>query len=277
MANVLPIEKQTMAIHALCEGSSIRSVERMTGIHRDTIMRLGVKVGDACKTMMDEKLRNLECGEIQVDEMWGFIGKKRTNVTPSDNKNEVGDVWTYVAIDAETKLIPCFAVAKSRNHWETKSFLLDLQMRMKNRIQLSSDSMNRYEEAVIQTFGENVDYGQIVKTYSVTNLTKEAAGRYSPADVVEVKRTAMWGQPKMKKISTSYVEKQNHTMRMHCRRLSRLTNAFSKKLENFQAAVSLNFAYYNFVKTNGAIRCTPCMAAGVTNDFWKVEDLVKLV
>jgi IS1 family transposase len=275
MANVLSKEKQSMAIHALAEGNSIRSIERMTGIHRDTIMRLGVRVGEACQTLMDEKMRNLELTNVQVDEIWGFIGKKQKEVKKTDNRAEVGDVWTFIALDSETKLIPSHVVGK-RDLYHATIFMEDLASRLKNRIQLSSDGLSAYVAAVERGFGAEVDYGQIVKTYSVTNLTKEAAGRYSPAEVVAVERAPITGSPEHKSISTSLIEKQNHTLRMHCRRLTRLTNAFSKKLDNFKAAVALNFAYYNFVKVHGTIRCTPAMAAGVTNEIWKVSDLVEL-
>ena len=273
MANILPIEKQVMAIHALAEGSSIRSIERMTGIHRDTVMRLGVKVGEACQTLLDEKMRNLELTEIEVDEVWGFIGKKQKNVTDED-KNK-GDVWTFIALDSKTKLIPSHVVGK-RDSYHANMFMEDLAARVINRPQISSDCLKAYREAVERGFGSTANYGQIVKSYSVTNLCKEAAGRYSPAEVVKTEKTVITGNPNINTISTSHVEKQNHTLRMHCRRLTRLTNAFSKKLENFKAAVALNFAYYNFVKVHGSLRCTPAMAAGVSNNIWTMSDLVEL-
>lgn len=275
MANILSLEKQATAIHALCEGSSIRSIERMTNIHRDTIMRLGVRVGEACAAMMDDKMRDLDLSEIQVDELHGFIGKRQKNLKEDDNRREMGEIWTFIAMDKQTKLIPSHLVGK-RDRYHTNVFIEDLASRMKKRIQLSSDAHSPYFEAVERVFATQVDYAQIVKTYSVVNLNKEASGRYSPAEVVKTEKTVLIGQPDPKKITTSHIEKQNHTLRMHCRRLTRLTNAFSKKLENFKAAVALNFAYYNFVKVHGAIRCTPAMAAGVSNDAWSVSDLVSL-
>lgn len=275
MANILPLEKQTLAIHALAEGNSIRSIERMTGVHRDTIMRLGIKVGTACAEMMDSKMRDLEINDIEVDEIWGFIGKKKANLKPEDNRAEVGDVWTWIAMDKKTKLIPSHVVGK-RDKYHATIFMRDLASRLKNRVQISSDGLDSYVDAIERGFGSEVDYGQIVKTYSVENLSKGNVGRYSPAEVVKVEKTSVYGSPVMSTVSTSHIEKQNHTLRMHCRRLTRLTNAFSKKLDNFKAAVALNFAYYNFVKNHGSIRCTPAMAAGVANDFWKVEDLVRL-
>lgn len=271
MANILATEKKIAAVSALCEGMSIRSVERISGVHRDTIMRLGVRVGEACQIFMDENLRELSCERVQVDELWGFIGKKQAKVTANDS-SEVGDVWTFVSIDADTKLVPTFHVGK-RNKATATAFIDDLAGRMKNRIQLSSDSLNAYVDAVERGFGDNVDFGTIVKTYTRSDLVP---GRYSPPDILRVRKSKVLGNPAMRDISTSYVEKQNHTMRMHCRRLSRLTNAFSKKLENFKAAVALHFAYYNYVKTHGALKCSPAMAAGVMPGFLTVADLVEM-
>jgi IS1 family transposase len=271
MANILSKEKQTMAIHALCEGSSIRSIERMTGIHRDTIMRLGVRVGDACREMMDDKLRDLTLNHVQVDEIWGFVGKKQRTVKNKQEAKEKGDVWTWIALDSDTKLIPSYVVGK-RDNYHATVFMEDLASRLKNRPQISSDGLNAYIGAIERGFGSNVDYGQIVKTFA----TDEAVGRYSPPEVVRVDKAIISGRPDQGQISTSLIEKQNHTLRMHCRRLTRLTNAFSKKLDNFKAAVALNFAYYNFVKMHGTIRCTPAMAAGVVGDIWRVSDLVEL-
>ena len=273
MANTLPLEKQVLAIHALAEGNSIRSIERMTGIHRDTIMRLGVKVGQACEALLDKKMRNLELGSIEVDEIWGFIGKKQKMVRRGDDKHEVGDVWTYIALDVQTKLIPSYVVGK-RDAYHTNAFMFDLSARIKNRVQISSDSLASYASAVERGFGAGVDYGQIVKTYASDERYPQ--GKYSPPEVVSVEKSVIMGAPRESLISTSHVEKQNHTLRMHCRRLTRLTNAFSKKLENFKAAIGLNFAYYNFVKTHGAIRCTPAMAAGVMPSALTVRDLVEM-
>jgi len=268
MANILPVEKQALAIGALVEGSSIRSVERMTGIHRDTIMRLSVRVGQACQTMMHETMRELPCAKIEVDEIWGFIGKKARSIGPTDGPT-LGNVWTFVAIDPESKAVPSFHVGK-RDYASTQKFISDLSLRMANRIQLSSDAMNHYEAAVEESFGDEVDYGQIVKTYR----SAETEGRYSPPKIEFVSRTAIKGSPQ--RIGTSIVERQNLTMRMHCRRLTRLTNAFSKKLENFEAAIALHFAYYNFVKIHSSVRATPAMALGVSSRLWTVNDLVDL-
>ncbi len=271
MANNLDNEKKVLAVSMLCEGSSIRAIERMTSIHRDTVMRLGVRIGEACAKIQDSKLRNLSSREIEVDEIWGFIGAKRKN---AERAGAYGDVWTFIALDRDTKLIPSFVVGK-RDMYHSRAFMDDLASRLANRIQLSSDAMTSYADAVEGGFGCDVDYGQIEKTYSVSNLNKDAASRYSPAEVVKTERVVINGMPDIRRITTSHVEKQNHTLRMHCRRLTRLTNAFSKKLENFQAAVALNFAYYNFCKVHGAIRCTPAQAAGVEQSIWTVSELVE--
>jgi len=271
MANALANDKKVMAVSMLCEGASIRSIERMTGIHRDTIMRLGVRVGSACKKIMDEKMRNIPAKQIEVDEIWGFIGAKRRNAERTGN---YGDVWTFLALDADSKLIPSFIVGK-RDRYHAKTFMEDLAGRLTNRVQLSSDALAAYPDAVECGFGSEVDYGQVVKTYSLSNLNKEAAARYSPCEVVKVEKIVVNGMPDAKRITTSHIEKQNHTLRMHCRRLTRLTNAFSKKLENFEAAIALNLAYYNFCKSHGAIRMTPAQAAGIEASAWTVAELVE--
>jgi len=272
MANNLTTEKKVMAVSLLAEGSSIRSIERITGVHRDTVMRLGVRVGEGCKRVMDARMRNLNCQRIEVDEIWGFVGKKKKNVTSRDSWK--GDAWTFIAIDADTKLIPSFLVGRRENN-VAREFLRDLESRLANRVQLSTDSMRGYVDAVETAFGADVDYGQVVKTYSVVNLSQPASGRYSPADVVKIERTAIIGSPEMRNVSTSHIEKQNHTLRMHCRRLTRLTNAFSKKWENFEAAVALSFGYYNFCKKHTAINCTPAMEAGVESSQWTVAELLE--
>lgn len=274
MANHLNLETKTVAVSMLCEGNSIRSIERITGVHRDTIMRLGVRIGEGCRQIMDGKMRNLPCRLIQVDEVWGFVGMKQKTALRRHSKAGVGDVWTWVALDSETKLVPTFAVG-DRSGYMADCFIEDLASRLSHRVQLSSDALRAYTDAVERAFGAGVDYGSIVKTFSHSDLEEQR--RYSPPEVMNVKRIPVAGNPVVDLISTSHVEKQNHTLRMHCRRLTRLTNAFSKKLENFKAAVALHYAYYNFVKSNIAIRCTPAMSAGVTNTFWTVRDLIEMI
>ena len=273
MANVLGIEKQVSAISALAEGVSIRSVERMTGIHRDTIMRLGIRVGEACASMMDSKMQNLDCRVLQLDEIWGFVGMKQKHATPQDRRDGRGDVWTFVAIDAESRMVPCYFVGK-RDSYHATCFVEDLASRLSARPQISTDGLSAYREAVERGFGAEVDYGQVIKIYKEPEIVEQR--RYSPPVCIEAKKYAVYGEPDRLLISTSYVERQNLTMRMHCRRLTRLTNAFSKKLENFKAAVGLHFGYYNFVKVHSSLRVTPAMAGGVTDRLWTVRELVEL-
>ena len=271
--NILKAEKQEAIISGLVEGCSIRSIERMTGVHRDTIMRLLVSVGNACDKLMDSTMRNLICSDIEVDELWSYVGKKQRHVTMRDNPNEVGDFYTFVAIDSETKLIPTYRIGK-RDLPTAKAFITDLSSRLSNRIQLSSDKLNSYVEAVEAGFGADVDYGQIVKTYEAEPI---GPGRYSPPKVVSTTKEYIMGNPDFDKICTSFVERQNLTMRMQMRRFTRLTNAFSKKLENLKAAVALHFAHYNFVRIHRTIRMTPAMKAKLTNTLWTIRDLVELV
>src|SRR2546429_4906935 len=238
MANNLPKEKQEIVIGALAEGTSIRSIERLSGIHRDTIMRLGVRVGSSCKQILDEKMRGLNCSSIEVDEVWGFIGKKRRNATATHRAKGLGDVWTFMGIDRETKLIPSYVVGQ-RDRYHAHMFMEDLASRLTNRIQLSTDAMDKYSDAVERAFGVEIDYAQIVKEYS-TPIGQEVQRRYSPGELRAVHKTAMTGTPSPDKICTSYVERANLTIRMHCKRLARLTLAFSKKLPNFKAAIALN-------------------------------------
>jgi IS1 family transposase len=271
MANILDKGKQIAVIGALAEGSAIRQIERMTGVHRDTIMRLGVKIGQSCAALLNAKMRDLTCHHLQFDEIWGFIGKKEKHVRPSDSP-DYGDVWTFCAIDADSKVVPTFRVGK-RNAATANAFVEDVSSRLRNRVQISSDALRAYVDAVELSFGADVDFAQIIKTYEVDdNSTPER--KYSPSEVVSVEKRRISGYPDMRLASTSYVERLNGTTRLHMRRLTRLTYAFSKKLENFKAAVALHFAYYNFVKNHKSLRCTPAMAAGIERDFWSVENLV---
>jgi IS1 family transposase len=274
MANTLPKDKQIQVTAALAEGNSIRSIERMTGIHRDTIMRLGVKIGQGCARLLDEKMRNLDCHRLELDEVWGYVGKKMRHWQIGDDPT-YGDVWTYCAIDADTKLVPSYRVSSTRDHYNTTEFIADLASRLNNRVQISTDAMNSYEEAIETVFGMDVDYGQIVKTYQSEDGRKEynPERRYSQPRIASSKKTAMAGSPEWALISTSYVERLNASTRLHMKRLARLTHAFSKKFENFEAAVALNFAAHNFVKTHRTLKMTPAMMAGVTNDFWSYGDL----
>jgi IS1 family transposase len=271
MANILNTDKKIAVIGALAEGSSIRSIERITGVHRDTIMRLGVKVGQGCTAMMDAKMRNLSCQRLELDEIWGFVGKKERSVKVGDSA-EVGSVWTYCAIDADTKLVPAFMVGL-RNPATTQAFVKDVAERMAYRVQVSTDGLRHYVAAMDKAFGTEVDYAQIIKIYGNDQVDNR---RYSPpSGVTSAKKLIYTGNPNEDLISTSYIERLNATTRLHMRRLTRLTLAFSKKHENFVAAVGLHFAYYNFVKRHNTLRCTPAMAARVSGTQWSVGDLVE--
>lgn len=273
MANILPIEKQTAVITALAEGNSIRSIERMTGIHRDTVMRLGARVGENCERIMDRQMRNLYCRVLQMDEIWGFVGMKQKHATKEDRAKGMGDVWTFVCIDAESRMVPAYLVSSARDRHSASVFCEDVAARMNDRVHLSTDAFHSYKEAIRAAFDGGVDYGQVVKVYSEEKV--HTLGRYSPPKLVRIRRVPKLGDPEKELISTSYAERQNLTMRMHMRRLTRLTNAFSKKLDNFRAAVGLHFGYYNFVRVHKSLRCTPAMAGGVTDRVWSVRDLIE--
>jgi IS1 family transposase len=272
MANVLNTDKKIAIIGALAEGSSIRSIERITGVHRDTIMRLGVKTGKGCMSLMDAKMRNLHCRRLEMDEIWGYVGRKENHRMRSDNP-EYGNIWTWCVIDADTKLVPTFKVGE-RGRKTAHEFVRDVASRMAYRVQISTDGLNEYVSAIEEAFGADADYGQIIKTYG-HEVTED--NRYSQPEVVAAEKKVVSGHPNVDLISTSYIERLNATTRLHMRRLTRLTLAFSKKRENFEAAVGLHFAYYNFVRRHNTLRCTPAMAAGVVGTFWSVGDLLEAV
>jgi IS1 family transposase len=255
--NRVPLARRVQVINCLVEGNSIRSTERMTGTHRDTICRLLVEVGEGCAKLMDEQMRELSCRRIEVDEIWAYVGKKQRHLTPLDDPRRVGDQYTFVALDPESKLIPAYRVGK-RDLPTATAFITDLSERLANRIQLSSDALAAYVEATERAFGADIDYGQVVKFYEAEPVGR---GRYSPPHVVGAER--------------SVIERQNLTMRMSMRRFTRLTNAFSKKVENLRAAVSLHFAHYNFVRVHRSLRVTPAMEAGVSDRLWSLDELVE--
>lgn len=273
MANVTKREKKAAIIKALVEGCSIRSIERMTGTHRDTIMRLMVKVGQACERLLDEMMTDLPCIEIEVDEIWGYVAKKQRHVTADDDPSVVGDTWTFVAIDPDTKIIPSFKTGK-RDAATTREFIEDLASRLRNRVQINSDAFRLYAAAIDRAFGDAEDYAHVVKSYETEPA---GSGRYSPPKVIEVEKVAVRGNPDLDIASTSYVERQNLTIRMSNRRMTRLTNAFSKKLENHKAAMALHFAHYNLCRVHRTLRVTPAMEAGITDHVWTVEELLDTV
>ena len=268
--NVLPYDKKIAAISALTEGVSIRATERLTGIHRDTIMRLGVRVGEGCALVHDRLMRDLQVARIELDEVWSFVGKKQKRVTRDDGA-DVGDQYLFTAMDATGKAILSYTVGK-RTAENTQAFVADLRERVINRPNISSDAFNAYPEAVELAFGDNVDYGQIVKVFH-GEPGPDAARRYSPGYVVGVNRRWVTGSPK--RICTSYVERSNLTVRMQSRRFTRLTNGFSKKLRNHEAAISLFIAHYNLCRVHETIRMPPAMALGVTDHIWTIGELIE--
>jgi IS1 family transposase len=240
-------------------------------VHRDTVMRLMVEAGTGCKALMDAEMRDLTCKRIQVDEIWAYVAKKQRHLAANDDRSRVGDQWTFVALDPDTKLVPAFRIGK-RDLGSATAFMNDLAERLTNRVQLSSDALAAYVEATEDAFGADVDYGQAVKFYEADPV---GPGRYSPPHVVRQEKSVVTGRPDPDHISTSLIERQNLTMRMSIRRFTRLTNAFSKKVENHKAAVALHFTHYNFVRWHRTIRCAPAMAAGVSNHLWSMEELVE--
>jgi len=270
--NMLDIEQQSRVIGALVEGNSIRSVERMTGIHRDTIMRLTVRVGDGCAALMDREMRNLNCQRLQLDELWAFVGMKQKRASQLADRGEFGDAYTFVALDADTKLVPCFHVG--RRTWpDTEAFITDLRSRLACRPQITTDAFQAYYPAIKEAFEGKVDYATITKVFASELNT--GRGRYSPPSMVGAEKEWLIGQPDEAAISTSYVERQNLSVRMECRRFTRLTNAFSKKLANLKASVALHYAHYNLVRIHRTLRMTPAMAAGVADHLWTVQELIE--
>jgi IS1 family transposase len=271
--NKLTKEEQVRVVACLVEGNSLRATVRMTGIHRTTIQKLLVELGAACSEYQDKAFQNLNCKVLQVDEIWSFTYCKEGNI-PEHLKGQdgIGDTWTWVAIDADTKLIPCWHVGQ-RGYNDACAFVDDLKGRLANRVQLTSDGHKPYLKAVKEAFGSEIDYSVLQKIYGVPDYAR----RYSPPVCIGARRRKVIGNPEKSLISTSFVERQNLTMRMSMRRFTRLTNAFSKKMENHEAAIALHYMYYNFARIHQTLRCTPAMEAGVSNHLWTLEEIVALI
>ena len=273
--NQLTTERRAAVIAALVEGNSLRGTSRITGVARMTVEKLLREVGAACAAYHDANVRNVKAQRIQCDEIWAFCYAKNRAIKddPSirERNKDAGDVWTWTAIDADTKLIVSWLVA-DRNLPSAIAFCQDVRERLANRVQLTTDAYRLYLTAVDKAFGVDVDYAQLHKIYA-----SETTGRYSPPKIVGVKAASATGSPDPRHISTSYVERQNLTMRMHMRRFARLTNAFSKKLEMHAASVALHFMHYNFCRIHQTLRVTPAMESGLTDRVWEISDLVALV
>lgn len=273
--NKLSIEKKAQIINLLVEGNSLRATSRICDVSINTVTKLLVEVGAACEKFHHETVVNINSKRVQCDEIWSFIYSKEKNI-PEGMEDVAGDVWTWTAIDADSKLIIDWHVA-DRSLEAAKEFMIDVAGRLKNRVQLTTDGYKPYLETVYNAFDLDIDYSMLVKIYGGADGTSPSERKYSAAQYTGSKKTWISGEPDSKHISTSYVERQNLTMRMHMRRFTRLTNAFSKKIENHCHAIALHFVYYNFVKQHKTLRVTPAMAAGLTKKFMSIEDIVSLV
>lgn len=272
--NKLPIEKRTQIISLLVEGNSLRATTRVTGVSRTTILKLLVAVGRACQQFHNDTVHHLLSERIQCDEIWSFVGcKEKAKEQGADGQ---GDVWTWVGMDADSKLIVSWLVG-DRDVEAATIFMHDIKDRLTNRVQLTTDGHRPYLKAVSEAFDYDVDYAMLVKMYGGSEGNTETERKYSPAECTGCKKTRVMGDPRPKFISTSYIERQNLTMRMHMRRFTRLTNAFSKKIENHCYAIALHFVYYNFAKIHQSLSVTPAMQAGLTKKPMTIEDIVNLV
>lgn len=272
--NKLSVAKQVQILSMLCEGSSMRSISRVVDVSINTVTKLLVDAGEACLALHDDQVRNVTASRIQCDEIWSFCHAKQKNVATAKAAPEgAGDVWTWTAIDADTKLMVAYFVG-DRGAESAMWLMDDLRGRLANRVQLTTDGHKAYLEAVEGAFGGDVDYAQLVKLYGPTMTPP---GRYSPAECIGARKVTVEGKPDKAHVSTSHVERMNLSIRMQNRRFTRLTNAFSKKLDNHIHALALYFAFYNFVRIHKTLKVTPAMAAGVTDKLWSMEDIVALV
>ncbi len=272
--NKLPLSTRVQILQLLCEGSSMRSISRVTGVSINTVTKMLVDAGTVCMEFHDKHAVNVTAKRVQVDEIWSFTYAKQKNVeTAKAAPDHAGDTWTWTAIDADTKFIVSWLVGP-RDATSAMLFMKDVSNRLSGRVQLTSDGLKSYLDAVDASFGGFVDYAQLVKLYGATAA---GAGRYSPPECVGIRKKLISGNPKEVHVSTSFVERQNLSMRMHMRRFTRLTNGFSKKVERHLAAVSLYFVFYNWMKIHKTLRVTPAMAANLTDKLMGFEDLVALI
>lgn len=274
LMNKLSTEKRVQLLSCLVEGNSIRATARMTGVAFNTVLKFVSDAGHACAVYQNEVFRNLTCKRLQCDEIWSFVGCKAKNLTDENADNGWGDVWTWTAIDADTKLVPCWYVG-TRDASAAFRFMHDLKDRLANRVQLTTDAHRAYLSAVDSAFRNEIDYAQLVKLYGAGPENPQT--RYSPPACIGTRKNVMTGEPDAAHVSTSFVERQNLTMRMSVRRFTRLTNGFSKKVENHEHAIALHFMHYNFCRIHQSLRVTPAMEAGIADHVWELEDIVKLM
>lgn len=265
--------QRARVINCLVEGNSIRATVRLTGVAKNTVVKLLTDVGLACSIYQDKAFRGLTCKRIQCDEVWSFVGSKEKNTTKESKAKGWGDCWTWTALDSETKLIPCWYVG-TRDAGAAHHFMHDLAARLAHRVQLTTDGHRPYLSAVADAFGTEVDYAQLVKIYGEGPKTE---ARYSPAQCMGARKARVTGSPEYAHVSTSHIERSNLTIRMGNRRFTRLTNAFSKKVENHEHMLALFFCYYNFCRIHQSLRVTPAMAAGISSRVWDISDIVLLV
>lgn len=270
--NRLNTAKRVAVVSALVEGNSIRATARMTGVCKPAILKLLADLGPVCAEYHDRIVRSVKSERVQVDEIWQFVGAKAKNTKPEKKAEGWGDTWTWVAMCADTKLIVSWFVGQ-RDYTAAYNLMIDLSARLSNRVQLTTDGNRLYVEAVRVAFGRQIDYAMLKKHYGF----EQQETRYSPAKIVSIETEVIKGTPEPKHISTSFIERQNLTMRMSIRRFTRLTNAFSKKLENHAYSVALHFVHYNFCRIHKTLRVTPAMAAGLSFHVWSIEDLVRLL
>jgi IS1 family transposase len=274
--NILATDKRAQILNCLVEGCSMRSTSRLTGAAKKTVERMLVSAGTACAEYMEKSMRNLNCKLLQVDEVWSFTYAKQKNVPEHlQGRKDVGDTWTWVAIDSKSKLIPCWHVGK-RDASDAYVFINDLAERLASRVQLTSDGLRAYVEAVEGAFGSEIDYAQLVKLYG-NEQGQGGEVRYSPPVCTGARKVRISGRPVKALVSTSHVERQNLTLRMNNRRFTRLTNAFSKKLESHKHAAAIHFMHYNFCRIHQTLRVTPAMEAGLTDHVWTLEEVVALI
>ncbi|MBI4246340.1 MAG: DDE-type integrase/transposase/recombinase [Candidatus Rokubacteria bacterium] len=273
--NRLPLERRAQIVGMLAEGNSLRSTSRMTDVSINTVTKLLLDVGATCEQYQDKALRGLKSRRVQCDEIWAFVYAKARNLPEKyAGAFGYGDVWTWVALDADSKLIPSWAVGR-RDAFTAQAFIRDLADRLATRVQLTTDGHKVYLEAVEGAFGSEIDYAMLVKVYE-GDSGREAQARYSPPSCLGTRTVCITGQPDARHISTSFVERQNLSMRMGMRRFTRLTNAFSKKVDNHKAALALHFMHYNFARLHKTLRVTPAMEAGVADHVWSLEEIARL-
>jgi IS1 family transposase len=275
--NKLPLETRVRILSMLCEGASMRSVSRLADVSINTVTKLLIQAGEACEAFHDAKVRNVKARRVQCDEIWSFVGSKARN-TPQEKKlaGTAGDVWTWTALDSDSKLIVSWLVG-NRDADCAGDFMQDVASRLANRVQLTTDGHGAYLGAVDDAFGLDVDYAQLVKIYGESVGNKSPEHKYSPGVCLGAKKHKVVGNPIREHVSTSHVERANLTMRMHMRRFTRLTNGFSKKVENHAHMVALYTVWYNFVRMHKTLRMSPAMAAGVETRLWDMADIVKLI